>query len=167
MKQTFLTLETYMNEGFFTNIYAGSISQITKIANKLNIKNYVIDEYGFLIVNGDVKLDKESFTKFPLKFKRIKGNFSCRQCKNLISLDGSPEFIEGDFIADGCISLKNLNGGPKIVFGNYSITDCEKVSSLDGIAEKIGISLYLENTLVKISEDDIRKITSIKHNIHL
>ncbi len=151
---------------FFSNIGVGEYDRIKKTAKKYNIDKYSIDKDGRLIVYGDVIFD-DKIKMLPLRFKKVTGDFIC-QSPFLTSLEGAPETVEHDFIIDGSKNLKSLEHGPKIVFGIYSISNCTNLKSINGIAKKIGVSLYAENIGIKLSIKDINKYTTIRHNnIHI
>ena len=77
--------------------------------------------------------------KFPFPFGTvIDGDFSCLECKELISLEGAPEKVEGCFSCKECPKLTSLVGAPKEVDGFFSCGFCKNLKSLEGAPEKVG-----------------------------
>jgi hypothetical protein len=93
---------------------------------------YIIERYnmridrpivrdGFIDVAGDVYITDTSLRKLPLKFGKVKGDFSCHTNK-LKTLKGAPEFVGGDFNCSNN-QLKNLKYAPTEVGGSFSCHD--------------------------------------------
>ena len=53
-------------------------------------------------VKGSVWLIKLNFEKFPVKFNKVSGSFSCYNCSSLKTLEGAPKEVGGDFYAQAC-----------------------------------------------------------------
>ena len=49
---------------------------IEQICEKHGIENYIINDDGLIDVNGDVFIQNSEFTKLPLKFNKVSGEFS-------------------------------------------------------------------------------------------
>ena len=113
----------------------------------LRIKNYTINGDGSIDVDGDVNLSIFSFSKIPIKFKNVTGNFYC-QDNQLISLDGCPISVGGDFECSNN-KLSTLEGGPTIVGGNYH-TSVNKLISLEGCADSVYMFSCKENRLTSL-----------------
>lgn len=56
--------------------------------------------------------------------KRVRGNFSATDCKELKTLDTGTEVVECDFDICYCSKLTNVKGAPKMVWGNFKALDC-------------------------------------------
>ena len=68
--------------------------------------------------------------KIPVKFGEITGDFSCRGCDSLVSLEGAPDKVGGYFDCSACDSLTSLKGAPVEVRGWFSCDDCPSLASL-------------------------------------
>jgi len=95
-----------------------NFEDIHKICKKYGIKNYTINNDGTIDVDGDVYLWRKGFTKLPLKFNHVSGDFSCHYNK-LTTLEGGPQSVGGDFVCS-YNKLTILEGGPKSVGGNFN-----------------------------------------------
>lgn len=74
--------------------------------------------------------------------KRVRGNFSANDCKELKTLDTGTETVEGDFDICYCPKLTNVKGAPKRVWGQFKCLDC--------------VGLYKNNISRKDIEDNCR-----------
>jgi hypothetical protein len=86
-------LKTY--EGFFDFFRSGE-SKIGKICQKYGIKNWSINSDGLVDVDNDVFLYNKELTKFPLKFGKVTGYFTCHH-NQLTTLKGCPYEVGGYF----------------------------------------------------------------------
>ena len=86
---------------------------ISLICEKYNIKNYTINDDGSIDVDGDVNLYNKGFVELPLRFNKVNGWFDCGR-NNLISLKGSPRWIDGYFSCDNN-RLTSLEFSPEYV----------------------------------------------------
>lgn len=102
--------------------------------NQKNIRNYMILPDGSIDVSGDIYVSSTNYTKIPLNFKRVSGDFIFKFCK-LESLENCPEEVGGCFIVKGN-SILSLREGPKYVGRVYDCSD-NFLSSLEGAPEKI------------------------------
>jgi len=94
---------------------------------------------GKIDVHGDVDCsDIKDLKKFPLKFGKVTGFFSCWGCSSLTTLEGAPEEVEGNFRCVGCTSLKTLKGAPRKVEGLFDCEGCDLLTSLEGAPEEVG-----------------------------
>ena len=94
----------------------------------------------------------------------VDGDFSCWECKSLISLEGAPKEVGGDFSCMGCLSLTSLKGAPKEVGREFNCSGCRSLKSLKGLPSSIGGSLYLpkiDSLFDEIGKEIISK-TSVK-----
>ena len=66
----------------------------------------------------------------------IVGNFYCKDCFKLKSLEGSPIQVNWNFSCTGCDMLTTLKGAPLIVSISFSCKDCMSLKSLIGAPEK-------------------------------
>lgn len=76
-----------------------------------------ISAAGVVSVAGDAvftRLAHEELTHFAVKFAEVTGNFDCRSCAKLRSLEGSPPRC-GNFICNYCPELTTLTGAPAYV----------------------------------------------------
>lgn len=66
----------------------------------------------------------------------IVGNFYCKDCFKLKSLEGSPIQAKWNFSCNGCDMLTTLKGAPLIASVSFSCKDCMSLKSLVGAPEK-------------------------------
>ena len=122
--------------------------EIKEILNKYRIKNYTINNDLSVDVDLFVNLSTQKFKELPINFRKIKGNFICSCCPNLISLEGTPKEIGGIFDCTECINLISLKGAPYKVEGNYfACCYCRKLSSLQYAPLKCEIPNFKEYIL--------------------
>ena len=110
-------------------------SEIEAICEKYNIKNYIINEEGSIDVDGNVDLYKKKLKVLPLKFRKVSGDFECRD-NQLISLVGCPQSVGGDFY---CIynQLISLEGAPQSIGGDFYCSSNQLIS-LEGAPQRVG-----------------------------
>ena len=118
--------------------------------------SYVIDEEGFVNVNGDVRVTNFYNYQDQIKFGNVSGDFNCSN-NRLITLEGSPKTVGGDFkchynylttleespqtVGGGFYCsynrLTTLEGSPKIVGYNF---DCDnnELTTLEGCPKTVG-----------------------------
>ena len=82
----------------------------------------------WVIFNKDV----EAITNGLFKWGRIDGNFECKDCKKIKTLENGPEYVEGNFICWRCENLESLNMENLEVRKNFNIIMCPKLKSLEG-----------------------------------
>jgi hypothetical protein len=109
--------------------------EIHSICKEYGIENYTINSDGTIDVDGDVDLINRYLTKFPLKFNRVSGYFSCNR-NNLTSLEGAPKSVGGDFDCDNN-QLTSLEGAPQSVGGDFHCYN-NKLTSLEGAPQSVG-----------------------------
>ena len=112
-----------------------SFEDIDSICKKYGIKNYTINSDGSVNVDGDVDFYRKGFTKLPLKFGRVSGNFNCMN-NRLTTLEGSPSYVGGTFFCSNN-KLTTLEGAPKEVGGNFLCSD-NQLTTLKGSPERVG-----------------------------
>ena len=101
---------------------------------------YEIDDQGLVSVAGSVALRLNTFTRMPVHFDVVSGNFQMDRCglktlqgfprrvaghvsiarTKVSSLWGGPELVGGSFWAYGCL-LKNLVGAPRQVLQQFVV----------------------------------------------
>jgi hypothetical protein len=113
---------------------------------KRNCPGYKIRDDGTVDCPGDVKLDREDFREFPVKFGKVMGDFKCRHVSNLRKLNG-PTYVGGFFDLDGCYSLRSLEGGPTEVGKYLDLSLCERLTNLKGGPKRVGTSLILDHCI--------------------
>jgi hypothetical protein len=125
------------------------LAYIDSICKKFGIRDYTINEYSTIDVDGDVDLRNKGLTKIPLKFGKVSGDFYC-QYNQLESLEGSPLSVVGDF---SCLNNKliSLEGSPSSVGGHF---DCSfnQLKSLQGSPKSVGRHFYCDNNQLKSLE---------------
>ena len=125
------------------------------------VKNFINENYTIRNYNGpanfDIRTEKTKDGKFivdaqycdvTVTNKDIKsltnnmfvwgivGNFYCKDCFKLNSLEGSPIQVNWNFSCEGCDMLTTLKGAPLIVKLSFSCKDCMSLKSLVGAPEK-------------------------------
>ncbi len=116
-----------------------SFKNIEDICKKYGIDNYTINPDGSIDVDGNVDLSNKGFTKLPLKFGKVTGNFNC-SFNELTSLEGSPNYVGGYFNCRGN-QLFTLEGSPNYVGDDF---DCSsnKLTTLEGGPKEVGGGVY-------------------------
>jgi len=117
-------------------------TDIDAICRLNGIEDYIINDDGSIDVEGDVNLKNRAFTQFPLKFRKVTGNFNCFGSKNLTTLKGAPEEVGGNFYCYECHNLLSLKYAPIKVGGSFSCSRCFKLTSLEGVPTDIGENFY-------------------------
>lgn len=87
--------------------------------------------------------------KFPLKFGKINGKFSCANCDSLVSMDGAPTSVLS-FDCQNCKNLKSLVGAPQNDIGYYDCSDCG-LETLDGAPNEVGNFVCDRNKLTNLN----------------
>ena len=110
-------------------------SDIAKICQKYNIRNWSINSEGLVDVDSDVILRGLELTELPFHFGSVSGSFCCIANK-LTSLEGSPKVVSDDFHCSGN-QLTNLEGGPQVVGNDFG---CARniLTSLKGGPQIVG-----------------------------
>lgn len=109
--------------------------KINSICKKLNIKNYTVNDDFSVSVDGDVNMKDSSFSKIPIKFREISGNFYCSRSR-LTTLEGLPEVIGGSLYLPLCYYLQSLEFCPKKIGGDFYCSS-NNLTSLEGCPEII------------------------------
>ncbi len=106
------------------------------------IEDYTINNDGSIDVEGNVDLKRRTFLKFPLKFNKVTGNFTCYENDNLISLQGAPIEVGGSFYCYTCKNLTSLKYAPITVKNNFSCSTCPMLTSLEYAPAEVGGDFY-------------------------
>jgi hypothetical protein len=85
---------------------------------RITIGRWIIRGNGLIDVDGSCEISHSEFSRLPLYFGTVTGNFYCHSNK-LTSLKGCPDYVGGDFICYGN-NLKALKYAPIEVGGNFS-----------------------------------------------
>jgi hypothetical protein len=103
---------------------------------------YVTDEYGQIIVDGDLSLSRKGLTKLPdLSNVIVKGSFNASH-NNLTTLKGAPKEVGGDF--DVLMNqLRTLEGAPEIVGGDF-LALYNKLTTLEGAPKEVGGVFFID-----------------------
>ena len=151
-------LKLYINESILDvddNIeHVGDIAIVKNFINKnytiinykgpadFNIRNEKTKDGKFIV---DAQYHEVSVTNKDIKSLTnnmfvwgIVGNFYCKDCSKLKSLEGSPIQVNWNFSCEGCDTLTTLKGAPSIVKLSFSCKDCMSLTSLVGAPEKTG-----------------------------
>ena len=99
--------------------------------------------------------------KFPFPFGKVKGDFFCDDCKELISLEGAPEEVDGCFTCRNCKNLKSLEGAPKKVGQWFACAGCDSLTSLEHLPKDVG-DLFVDKRFKGKIPSDI-KILEIRY----
>src|SRR5574344_1738425 len=112
-----------------------SNSQIDRICEKYDIKNYTINSDNSVDVDGNVYLWDKKLTSIPLNFNIVNGYFGCGD-NHLISLKGCPVRV-GNYFSCYSNELTSLQYSPQYVEnGNFSCSR-NKIESLQYCTELI------------------------------
>jgi len=90
---------------------------IHDICEYCNITNYTINSDGSIDVDDEVFLYGGKYSKLPLKFRNVTGNFYCHE-NQLTSLEGAPQSVGGNFYCHEN-KLTSLEGAPQTVGGVF------------------------------------------------
>lgn len=93
------------------------INKIHNLCKRLRIERYTINDDLSIDVNEDISISGYGFTKIPIKFNIVMGNFNCGDNK-LTSLEGCPEYVTGNFECS-FNELTSLDYAPKEVVGYF------------------------------------------------
>lgn len=109
---------------------------------KYILPNCTKNDDGTYSCKDAVEFKNIKMSKFPVKFKRVEGDFYCLDC-GLKTLEGAPEYIGGDFDCSGN-KLTTLAGGPKRVGGKMECVG-NLLTSLEGGPKYVGGPIYCMN----------------------
>jgi hypothetical protein len=100
------------------DMHIGTYDMIKKWLDKMDIKNYIINNDLTIDVDGQVNLLGRRLTKIPsfIQFNKVRSYFSIAR-NQLISLRGCPYYVGNNFYCD-FNELKSLKYMPKYI-GNY------------------------------------------------
>ena len=99
--------------------------------------------------------------------QKVGKDFNCNVCNNLKSLEGCPKEIGESFYCDDCRNLKSLKGGPQIVGKDFDCGYCKNLKSLEGCPKEVGRSFYCDNCGKQFTQDDVKKVSSVKGTINV
>ena len=77
-----------------------------------------------------------SLTNGMFVWDKVYGNFICRDCPNLTSLEGAPKEVGGSFNCQRCLKLTSLEGAPHLV-GRFDCCFCDNLTSLKGAPKEV------------------------------
>ena len=104
--------------------------------------DFTVDDNLQISVEGSVDLSKMSFTKLPVKFKKVTGRFYIQNTP-LTTLEGCPDEV-GEMFNCATTQITSLEGGPKLIGTSkkdntncYYASHCKNLTSLKGIAENV------------------------------
>jgi len=125
-----------------------SFKEIDTICQEYGITNYVINSDGSIDVRGDVDLSRKDLVRFPLRFRKVSGDFLCHT-NQLETLDGCPKEVGRDFDC-GNNQLQTLEGGPEEVGFSFRC-DNNQLVTLEGSPKKVGSDFWCDsNKLVTL-----------------
>ena len=130
------------------NLKVENAQDVEEILQKLNIKDYTINNDLSVDVDNDVELDGRILTKIPIKFNKVEGDFSCHSCK-LITLENSPVSVGRDYNC-GYNLITSYQHAPREVGNRFWGYENPKVTSLEFLPstakvydlEKIGVTSF-------------------------
>ena len=100
--------------------------------------------------------------KLPFKFGRVDGDFDCRECTSLTSLEGSPQKVDGLFDCHKCTQLETLKGAPTYVGGDFYCSGCVSLESLEYIPEHVASWVICGGCKGKFKFEDVKNICDVK-----
>lgn len=85
--------------------------------------------------------------------------FEYSECRNLKSLEGTPEEVEDDFDCSWCDNLTSLKGAPETVGGgNFNCSWSKNLTSLEGAPKEVsGDFICINHWKLKITDSDRKK----------
>ena len=107
---------------------------------KNEIEKYIKFQDGIIDVLCDIEVSNKTITSLSnnlFKFNTITGNFDCRGCNNLTSLEGAPKEVKGYFNCNRCNNLTSLEGAPKEVKKYFNCSRCNNLISLEGAPKEV------------------------------
>ena len=116
-----------------------SKQEIDSICRKYGIQNYTINPDESIDVDVNVDLSNRGLKKIPLKFRNVRGGFSCED-NQLTSLEGCPQSVGGNFSCHNN-KLTSLEGCPQSVGGSFYCYD-NQLTSLEGCPQSVGGHFY-------------------------
>ena len=130
----------------YLKYFKESKEDIHSLCKKYDIRNYTINEDGYIDVDGKVYLNAKKLIELPLKFGKVGGDFYCYN-NQLTSLEGSPREVGGDFHCSNN-QLESLEGSPEKVGGSFLCYN-NQLTSLDGISKYISGYINCENNKLR------------------
>lgn len=127
----------------------GITRKIKKWLAKMNITNYTINDDLSIDVDGYVNLNRKlNNGKLPdyIQFGKIKNGYFSIEHNNLISLKGSPRYI---------------NGGPQAPYSGDFICSYNKLTSLMFAPKKISGTFICHYNTKQFSESEIKRRTIV------
>lgn len=115
---------------------------IREICKDHNIENYFINTDGSIDVNGNVNFSYKNLSKFPLKFDRVLGYFTCND-NFLTTLEGGPTYVGRYFFCQGN-GLTTLEFAPTYV-GESFVCYNNNISSLKFATKNVGKMFSTDN----------------------
>ena len=131
--------------------------QIKKKGNK-----YIVSTNGTVVVKNK---NITELTNDLFEWGEVEGDFSCKKCTSLKSLEDAPKKVGRDFDCFHCNSLRTLEGAPKEVGRDFDCTECKLLTSLEGAPQKVGGSFNCKDCGVQFTEENVRKYTNAKEII--
>ena len=104
------------------------------------IEKYIKFQDGIVDVLCDIEVSNKTITSLSnnlFTFNIITGNFDCRGCNNLTSLEGAPKEVKKYFNCSRCNNLTSLEGAPEYVGEDFNCIRCENLKSLEGAPKVI------------------------------
>lgn len=111
---------------------------------------YTISEGGVISVTGSVslnaaRLNARGYTRLPVEFDRVTGDFFMYDLAKLTSLEGSPREVGGSFCCQGCSALTTLMGAPRTIGLDFNCYNCPMLTSLVGGPTYVGKTYCCQN----------------------
>ena len=127
------------------------------ISNKPNKDGkFVVDSTDILVTNKNIT----SLTNNLFIWGKVKRDFSCYNCKSLISLKGAPKEVGGFFDCSYCEFLTSLEGAPEKVGKDFDCSHCNSLTSLKGAPDEVGETFWSDGN--KFSIEDVKKVVKAK-----
>ena len=103
--------------------------------------------------NINFKENRDSLTNGIFQWGEIDGHFNCA-FSNITTLEGSPEIVRGIFDCNNCKNLISLEGSPKKC-GSFICRDCINLKSLKGCPQEV-TTFDCNNTGIDTLKNDIK-----------
>lgn len=113
-----------------------NVEQIKAQLSLWNVKRFKIHPDGTVDVTGSLMIRSENFTKLPITFGKITGDFTVVNCNKLISLENFPHSVKNFFVSF-CDNITSLEGFPTEVRGITELAQLGGITSFKGLSETL------------------------------
>lgn len=116
--------------------------KIIKACEDLKLTNYKVNDDLTVDVDDHVLIENRRFSKLPIMFGTIGGDFIIKSCNNLTTLKGCPKIVYCDFEITSNYMLNEMDYVPYLVSGSFTISHSSKLTTIK-YPNKIGGDIIL------------------------